>query len=81
MGVKESQKAIKDWTDQGRIDSHRVRTERKGYKMEQGEKMDTKKNQENENVRGQRTQAKPPPMRPVTQKLQPGCDGGGGAGY
>jgi hypothetical protein len=47
--------------------------------MEQGEEMDTKKNQENEDsVRGQRTQAKPPPTRQVTQKLQPGCDGGGG---
>jgi hypothetical protein len=40
--------------------------------------MDMKKDQDKKNSNeGQRTQAKPPPTRPVTQKLHPEYGGGG----
>jgi hypothetical protein len=56
---------------------------KEGHKMEQGEEMDTKKDQgkKDSSNRGQRTQAKPPPAQPGSQKPQPEYGGGGGAGY
>jgi hypothetical protein len=48
--------------------------------MEQGEEMDTKKDQEREDSSGggQRTQAKLPPTQPGSQKPHPVFGGGGG---